>query len=382
MGFFLDDELGVTGNTRTKFGRQCNRFVQRVGVQRLGTTEHCSHRLNRGTHHVVVRILLGQAPAAGLAVGAQHQRLRIFRIELFHDAAPQQARRTHLGNFQVEVHANSPEEGQTASEGIYVHALRQGGLHILFTVGQSEGQLQRLVGTRLLHVVATDRDGVELGHVLAGVLDDVTNDAHAGLWWVNIGITHHELFQNVVLNGTAELVLAHALLFRRHHIACQHGQHCAVHRHRHTNLVQRNTVEQDFHVFYTVNGHTRLAHVTRYTRVVAVVTTVGGQVKSYRYPLTTCGQGFAVKRIGFFSGRETCILANRPRAYRIHSSLRAAQERLKTRQCIRVRQVGGIRCRVQWLHANTIGSNPIQCVNVTIWRRLGGRFVPRFQIGD
>ena len=41
-----------------------------------------------------------------------------------------------------------------AGELVDVQALGQRGLHVLLAVGQREGQLQRLVGAGLLHVVA------------------------------------------------------------------------------------------------------------------------------------------------------------------------------------------------------------------------------------
>jgi hypothetical protein len=146
-------------------------------------------------------------------VRAQHQALGVLRVEALHDAAPQQARRAHLGDLEVEVHPDRPEEGQAAREVVHVHALGDGGLHVLLAVGQREGQLQRLVGAGLLHVVARDRDRVELGHVLARVLDDVADDLHRRLGRVDVGVADHELLEDVVLDGPGQLVLRHALLF-------------------------------------------------------------------------------------------------------------------------------------------------------------------------
>ncbi len=73
VGLFLNDELGIAGDARAEFCWQGNRFVKRIGVQALRAPEHGSHGLNRSAHHIVVRVLLGQAPAAGLAMGAQHK---------------------------------------------------------------------------------------------------------------------------------------------------------------------------------------------------------------------------------------------------------------------------------------------------------------------
>lgn len=54
---------------------------------------------------------------------------------------------------------------------------------------------------------------VVLGHVLRRVSENITNDAHRRLGWVDEGVAHHELFENIVLDGALEEVLLHALIF-------------------------------------------------------------------------------------------------------------------------------------------------------------------------
>jgi hypothetical protein len=163
VGLFLDDQLRVARDAGAELGGQRDGFVEAVGVQALRAAEHRRHGLDGGAHHVVVRVLLGQAPAAGLAVRAQHQALGVLGVEALHDAAPQQARGAHLGDLQVEVHADGPEEAQAAGEVVHVHALGDGGLHVLLAVGQREGQLQRLVGAGFLHVVAGNEIELNFG---------------------------------------------------------------------------------------------------------------------------------------------------------------------------------------------------------------------------
>ena len=245
-------------------------------MQALRATKHRRHGLDGGAHHIVVGVLLGQAPAAGLAMGAQHQALRVFGVEAFHDAAPKKAGSPHLRHFQVEVHADGPEKREPSGKLVHVHALGDGRLDIFLAIRQCKGHFQRLVGTGFLHVVTRNADRVELRHVLGRVLDDVTNDAHAWCRWVDVGVAHHELFQNVVLNGATELVLTHALLFGGNHITCQHGQDGAVHGHGDADCVERNLVKQNLHVFDRVNRDTGLTHVARHTRMVRVITPVRG----------------------------------------------------------------------------------------------------------
>ena len=222
MGFFLQDELGVACNPGAEFSRERNGLIQGIGVQTLRATKHGGHGFDGRAHDVVVRVLLGEAPTRGLAVRAQHQALGVLGAKAAHDLAPQQPGGAHLGDFQIEVHANAPEEAQTWGEVVHIQALGQGRFHILLAVSQGEGQLQRLVSAGFLHVVARYADRIELRHVLRGVGDDVADHAHAGLRRVDVRVADHELLEDVVLDGSAELRLAHALLFCRHHVACQH----------------------------------------------------------------------------------------------------------------------------------------------------------------
>ena len=60
VGFLLDVDLGVTGDTSRKVGRQCDSLVEGVGVQRLGMTLGGSHSLDTSAAHVVEGILGGQ----------------------------------------------------------------------------------------------------------------------------------------------------------------------------------------------------------------------------------------------------------------------------------------------------------------------------------
>jgi hypothetical protein len=145
VGLFLDDELRVARDAAAGFGGQRNGFVEAVGVQALGAAEHRRHGFDGGAHDVVVGVLLGQAPAAGLAVRAQHQALGLLGVEALHDAGPQQARRAHLGDLEIEVHPDGPEEAQPPGEVVHVQALGHRGLHVFGPIGQREGQFQRLL---------------------------------------------------------------------------------------------------------------------------------------------------------------------------------------------------------------------------------------------
>ena len=93
---------------------------------------------------------------------------------------PTGSARRGLGGLHEEVHADAEEERQPRREGVDVEALGLGGADVFEPVRKSECQLLDKRRSRLLHVIAGDRDRVELGHVLRGVLDDVGHDAHGG----------------------------------------------------------------------------------------------------------------------------------------------------------------------------------------------------------
>ncbi len=136
-------------------------------------------------------------------------------LNLGHQLGPQHARGAQLGDLHEEVHAHGPEEGEPRREGVDIEAGLEPGAHIFDAVGERVGELE--VGGRacLLHVIAGDGDGVELRHLLAGIGEDVRDDAHGGGGRIDVGVPHHELFQDVVLDGAGELGPAARLAPRR-----------------------------------------------------------------------------------------------------------------------------------------------------------------------
>ena len=110
VGFLLNVDLGVTGDTCREVRRQGDRLVQCVGVQRLGVAQSGAHRLDSRTCYVVERILLGERPARGLAMRTQGQRFRVLGVEFFDDLRPEHTCRTHLGDLHEVIYTDSPEE--------------------------------------------------------------------------------------------------------------------------------------------------------------------------------------------------------------------------------------------------------------------------------
>ena len=175
------------------------------------------------------------------------------------------------------------------------------GADVLDAVGEGVGELE--VGGRagLLHVVAGDRDRVELRHLLRGVGEDVGDDPHRRRRRVDVGVADHELLEDVVLDGPAELLRRHALLLGGDDVERHDRQHRAVHGHRHGHLVERDAVEELAHVEDRVDRHAGHADVAGDARVVGVVAAVGGEVEGDRQPLLPGGEVAAVEGVRLFA---------------------------------------------------------------------------------
>ena len=132
---------------------------------------------------------------------------------------------------------------------------------------------------------------------MRGVLNDIGHNAHAGLWRINVGIANHELFQDVVLDRSRELLALNALLFAGGDKAGEDREHCTVHGHRHGHVLQWDGVEQDLHVFDRIDGDARFANVTGHPFVIGVVAAMGCKVERNRKALLPGGKIRAIESI-------------------------------------------------------------------------------------
>ena len=160
-------------------GRQRERLVVGVGVQRLRAAEHAGERLDRGAHDVVQRLLRGQADAGRLRVEAHLPRARVLRAErLAQLARPDAPRGAVLGDLLEEVDLRVEEERQARREVVDVEAALDGLLDVGEAVLERERELLLRGRAGLADVVAGDRDRVPARHVLRAPLDHVAAQAH------------------------------------------------------------------------------------------------------------------------------------------------------------------------------------------------------------
>ncbi len=296
-------------------------------------------------------------------MGAQLERARVsWREVASHQLRPQAARCAQFRDFHEKVHARREEEREPRCKLIDRQTARERCSSVFQAIGEGEAELEVERRSGLLHVIAGDRDRVVTRHVPAGVLDDIGHDAHRRCGRIDVGVPHHELFENIVLNRAAELRRRHALLLRSHDVAGQDRQHRAVHGHRHAGRAQRDAIEQALHVFDRVDGDTGLADVTGHARVIAVVAAVGGQIEGDAQPALTGSEVPLVEGVALFGRGKAGILADRPRARGVHRGTRTTPKRVRARAFVQVLDAVQIFARVQGTQHDALGRLAVQRV--------------------
>ena len=176
---------------------------------------------------------------------------------------------------------------------------------------------------------------LNLRHVRRCEGEDVRDDPHRSGRRVDVSVADHELLQNVVLNGPGQLGHRNALLLGGDDVERHHRQHRAVHRHRHAHRVERDAGEEGPHIVDRIDRDARHPDVAGHARMIRIVAAVSGEIEGDRQPLLTRGEIGAVKRVRFLGGRESRVLANRPRLIDVHRRIRAAKERREARPVMR-----------------------------------------------
>src|SRR4029453_4844899 len=133
-----------------------------------------------------------------------------------------------------------------------------------------------------------------------------------------------------------------------------------VHRHRHTDPVEGDAVEQDAHVEDAVDGEPGHADVAHDAGVVAAVAAVRRQVEGDAQALLSRGQVALVEGVRCFGRREAGVLAHGPRPGDVHRCVGAAHVRRKTGKCVEVLDPGTVRRRVERLDIDPLGRLPAE----------------------
>src|SRR5690606_28465247 len=121
---------------------------------------------------------------------------------------------------------------------------------------------------RFTDVVTTDRNRIPLRYVFRAVSKDVADDPERRRRREDVRPTRDVLLEDVVLDRAVQLIWRDALLFRHRDVHRQENRRGGVDRHARRNLVQRDAIEQGFHVGQRVDGNAYFTDFARGDRIV------------------------------------------------------------------------------------------------------------------
>ena len=157
-----DHLLGAQRDPHRVLGRQRERLVERVRVQRLRPAEHRRERLDRGAHDVHLRLLRRQRDAGGLRVEA-HQPATAGRCAPNRSRSSRAQIRRAARNFAISSKKSLCALKKNDSRGANVvdgEAARDRRLDVGEAVRERERELLHRRRAGLADVVAGDRDRV------------------------------------------------------------------------------------------------------------------------------------------------------------------------------------------------------------------------------
>lgn len=131
----------------------------------------------------------------------------------------------------------------------------------------------------LLQVVGTDVHRVPFGHISIAILGHVGDHLQAGLGRADIGAAAEVFLDQIVLHGALQAAHVSTLFLGHCYIERQQPGRGGVDGHRGVHLVQRDLVKQGAHITQMTDRHPNLAHFTACQGVIAVVTSLGRQIK-------------------------------------------------------------------------------------------------------
>src|SRR4051794_36243041 len=322
-----DDLLRAQRDAHRLLGRQRERLVVGVGVQRLRPTEHAGERLDRRASDVVERLLRRQRDARGLHVRAHEPRARVARAEgVAHLARPDPPGGAQLRDLLEEVDVRVEEEAQARGEVVDVEAAVDRLLHVREPVLERERELLRGRRARLADVVAADRDRMPARHRLRAPLDHVAQEAHGRVDREAPLLLGDVLLEDVGLDRAAQVLGPDALVFRRDDVVGEHDRRRSVDRHGHGDLAEVDAGEQVLHVVQRVDRDALAPDLAERHRVVGVVAHERGHVERRAQAGLAVVEQVAEALVRLLGGAEAGELAHRPQAAPVHARVHAAGE--------------------------------------------------------
>ena len=236
-------------------GRQGEGLVEGVRVEGLAASHDSRESLEGGSDDVHLGLLRRQRDAGGLRMEAHQPGARVLGpVTVAKLARPDPAGGAVLRDLLEEVDVGVEEEGEARSEVVHVEAALHRRLHVGEPVGEREGELLGGGRAGLADVVAGDGDRVPLRHLTGTELDHVDAEAHRRLGREDPLLLRDVLLEDVRLDRPAETIVRDALLVGDADVEAEEHRGRPVDGHRGGDLVERDAVEEELHVFERIDG--------------------------------------------------------------------------------------------------------------------------------
>ena len=321
-----DDLLRAQRERRGFGGRQRQRLVERVGVQRVGAAEHRRQRLQRGAHDVVVGLLRGERDAGRLAVEAQLPRALVLGAETGRASPRAQILRA------ARYFAISSKKSLCALKKNEICGTNASTSRPASTPHCTYSRPSRSVNASSCTAVApASRMWYPLtemvfhfGTSVGAEREDVGDEPHRRPRREDVFLLRDEFLEDVVLDRAGDLLPVGALLLGHHQVHREDHRRRRVDRHRRGDVAELNAVEQRLHVGQRHDADAALPHFAERQLVIRIAAHQRRQVEGDAEAGAAGLQQRLVARVGVFRRPEPGELAHRPELAAVAGRMDAA----------------------------------------------------------
>ena len=347
-------------------------------MERVSAAQNSRQRLERGPHHIVVRLLRGQRHARRLTVEAQLPRPLAPGVKaIAYRVRPDLARRAVLGDLLEEVAVRVEEERDPRHEVVDVEPRVDAPLHVLEAVAQRERELLQRRRACFAYVIAAHRNRVPLRHLLRAEREDVGDDPHRRTRRKDVLLLRDEFLQDVVLDRARQLLPVGALLLGDDQVHREDHRGRRIDRHRRGDVAERDTVEERLHVGERRHVHAALPHLAERELVVRVAAHQRGQIEGDAQTGSAGAQQRLVAFIRLFGRAEAGELPHRPELSAITGRMDPARVRKGAGigQIARIVEIGDVGGAVDALDPTSrYGRERVGALAKQFRNRFGNRF--------
>ena len=176
-------------------------------MEGLSTTQNARHGLKSRTRYINLRLLCCKAAASSLCVKPQFPGTGIFcTVLIFHMSCPDAPCSTKLSNLFQKVEVGVEKEREPGCKLVNINTALYGMLHITKSIQQCERQFLGSGGACLPDMVAANRNGVELWHLISTKFNGICNNPHMISGWVDPLFLSSKLLQDIILKCPSQIL--------------------------------------------------------------------------------------------------------------------------------------------------------------------------------